>query len=72
MDPNETLRMLCQALVREDIDEAAEAADNLYEWINGGGFSPSVTDFQLFCLVISTRTLLNLARKKQCQLEADA
>lgn len=41
MDPNETYRLFCIALLEENIDDAKEAYANLRAWLDRGGFEPS-------------------------------
>lgn len=40
MDPNEALRLLCQALDDGENEEAGEHAENLADWLRAGGFEP--------------------------------
>jgi len=40
MDPNETYRLFCIALLEEDREAAKEAYENLRAWIERGGFEP--------------------------------
>mgnify|MGYP006277797969 CR=1 FL=1 len=40
MDPNETYKLFCIALLNEDADEAREAYTNLRVWLERGGFEP--------------------------------
>lgn len=40
MDPNETLRLLREALLDEDAEMTAECAQTLDEWLSKGGFLP--------------------------------
>ena len=40
MDPNETYRLFCVALLNEDAEEARETHANLCAWIKRGGFEP--------------------------------
>jgi hypothetical protein len=41
MDPNATLRELIEAAVRGDWESMLEAANDLAEWIDKGGFPPA-------------------------------
>jgi hypothetical protein len=43
MDPNEAFADLINALTDEDYETAWEAAGNLQEWLDGGGFPPDIT-----------------------------
>lgn len=40
MDPNACWKRLCDALREGDTEEAANAAEDLAEWIKKGGFLP--------------------------------
>jgi len=40
MDPNETMRLLRQAVKNLDFDKAVEYAEYLVEWLEKGGFAP--------------------------------
>lgn len=42
MDPTACLRELLDALADEDRDTAVERAEDLRNWLNGGGFLPCV------------------------------
>ena len=42
MDPTETLRDLLAAIACNDRETAADAAENLAEWIRKGGFLPTI------------------------------
>lgn len=41
MDPNETYRLWCVALLNENAEDAREAYENLRTWIERGGFEPT-------------------------------
>lgn len=41
MDPDVTLATIAQALAVDEHDEAREAATNLVQWIDDGGFPPN-------------------------------
>lgn len=41
MDPNETLRLIREALDRGDIDTAVQLAVSLGRWVDSGGFEPA-------------------------------
>lgn len=40
MDPDETYRLWCKAVAKEDREAACDAAKDLIEWLSSGGFSP--------------------------------
>ncbi len=40
MDPNATLELIVEAAVEGDTAALLEAAANLAQWIDGGGFAP--------------------------------
>ena len=42
MDPNETVRLLVDALRDGDTSEARERMNDVATWIEGGGFTPTV------------------------------
>ncbi len=41
MDPNETYRLFCKALLEENAAAAREAHQTLATWIDRGGFEPT-------------------------------
>jgi hypothetical protein len=43
MDPNQTWRDLSQAFSDDDWDRIDELASSLAEWLDRGGFPPSIT-----------------------------
>lgn len=48
MDPNQTWKELAQAWDDEDDDMMEELAQNLFDWLIGGGFPPTVTGVESF------------------------
>ncbi|MEM1025801.1 MAG: hypothetical protein AAGJ19_19155 [Myxococcota bacterium] len=42
MDPNATLQRLFDALADDDLTEAKDAATDLAEWLDRGGFTPKL------------------------------
>jgi len=42
MDPNEAYKQMVAALESGDLASAAEHAENLYDWLNNGGFLPAL------------------------------
>ena len=53
MDPNETLRIIAEALDDGDYAEAREFAINLEDWLHKGGFAPNWKAYpraELYCL----------------------
>lgn len=42
MDPQATWLAMIQALIDDDRETASEFAENLIDWLDRGGFSPSV------------------------------
>lgn len=60
-----TLRLLLDALERNDLDEAAEHGDNLRNWIRKGGFRPEITGDQaqrLLDYVLDSTLILGVPR----------
>lgn len=52
MDPNACLERLIQAADDHDHDEVSEAASDLQEWLDTGGFMPDVTK-QCLCELLT-------------------
>ncbi len=46
MDPNATLTLLLEALANRDSSAAQQAASDLAEWLNKGGFLPIVREVE--------------------------
>ena len=42
MDPQATLQLIFDAVKESDRDDYNEAFTNLYEWLEGGGFAPTL------------------------------
>lgn len=52
MDPNVTLQDLCEAIIHDmDYDAALVHANNLDNWLAGGGFNPKNSDANMEALI---------------------
>jgi len=47
MDPNATFEMILDALDSGDWSDLQEAFQNLYDWLHGGGFPPSIDPMKI-------------------------
>lgn len=61
MDPNKTWSDLSQAVERDDWQEATELAEVLAEWINKGGFPPTITGNKVFDRLVVKATVESIA-----------
>ena len=61
MDVNETWRDLSQAVEQDDWQEASQLAETLGEWINKGGFPPTITGNAEFDRIVARATAESIA-----------
>ena len=58
MDPNETLRLIVEAARAGDKDAYVQACDDLAEWLERGGFRPTVPEGTTYIPGTGTRWVL--------------
>jgi hypothetical protein len=56
MDPNQTWSDLSRAIERDDWDEATDLGEALVDWIERGGFPPTITGIQAFDRIVTAAT----------------
>lgn len=69
MDPKACLERMLHALLAEDYDEAHNAADDLVNWLERGGFAPEISRDHCLAWARETRELSRCAADDETPID---